>query len=211
MTRGAKTLAAVAAAFAAGVAADSWIRVYGPPQPAAHREQFDAPGPAIAERPRGSHDAVERAATGTTGSLRLRLPIDGADVESLQDDFAESREGHAHEAVDILAPRNTPVHAVADGTIAKLFLSKAGGITIYQFDASQRYCYYYAHLERYAAGLAEGQAIAQGQVVGYVGTSGNAPPDTPHLHFAIFELGPEKHWWQGKAVDPYLVFKGAAH
>jgi murein DD-endopeptidase MepM/ murein hydrolase activator NlpD len=107
----------------------------------------------------------------------------------------------------MLAPRNTPVHAVDNGTIAKLFKSKAGGLTIYQFDPSQRRCYYYAHLERYAEGLRDGQAVSHGDVIGYVGTSGNAPPNTPHLHFAVFELNADKHWWQGKAIDPYLVFR----
>jgi murein DD-endopeptidase MepM/ murein hydrolase activator NlpD len=140
----------------------------------------------------------------------LRMPVDGVDVESLKIDFAERRSGkggHPHEAVDILAARNTPVHAVEDGTIAKLFESKAGGHTIYQSDPTGRVSYYYAHLERYADGLHEGQRVAAGDVIGYVGTSGNAPPGTPHLHFAITELGPDRHWWQGQAIDPYLVFK----
>jgi murein DD-endopeptidase MepM/ murein hydrolase activator NlpD len=106
-----------------------------------------------------------------------------------------------------VAPRNTPVHAVEDGWIAKLFESKAGGHTIYQFDPTGRFTYYYAHLERYADDLREGQRVAAGEVIGYVGTSGNAPPGTPHLHFAISELGPDRHWWQGQAIDPYLVFK----
>ena len=112
-----------------------------------------------------------------------------------------------HEAVDILAPRGTPVRAVEDGTVAKLFLSKAGGITVYQFDASERFTYYYAHLDRYAEGLREGQRVERGDLIGYVGTTGNAPRNTPHLHFAIFELTPQKRWWEGTPVDPYLVFR----
>ena len=122
--------------------------------------------------------------------------------------FDERRDAgeRPHEAVDLLAPRNTPVHAVENGTIAKLFVSKAGGNTIYQFDPSGRFCYYYAHLERYARGLRDGAAVERGDVIGFVGTSGNAPPNTPHLHFAIFELTPEHHWWQGKALDPYPAF-----
>jgi murein DD-endopeptidase MepM/ murein hydrolase activator NlpD len=137
----------------------------------------------------------------------LHLPLDGITVESLKGGFTEARTGHPHEAVDMLSPRNTPVHAVADGTIAKLFVSKAGGNTIYEFDTSGRYAYYYAHLERYEAGLREGDAVRHGQVIGYVGTSGNAPPETPHLHFAVFELGPEHQWWKGKAIDPYPLFR----
>jgi len=137
----------------------------------------------------------------------LRLPIDGISVESFKGGFAETRRSHPHEAVDIVAPRGTPVHAVRDGIIAKLFFSRAGGITIYEFDADGPLCYYYAHLERYADGLHEGQHVAQGEVLGYVGTSGNAPPGTPHLHFAIFELTGDRQWWHGRALDPYLVFK----
>jgi peptidoglycan LD-endopeptidase LytH len=139
----------------------------------------------------------------------LRLPIEGAKVSSMEGGFAERRQGEprGHEAVDILAPRNTPVRAVEGGKIAKLFLSKAGGNTIYQFDPSERFAYYYAHLDHYAAGLQEGQRVAKGEVIGYVGTTGNAPPNTPHLHFAIIELGDDKHWWKGTAIDPFLVFR----
>jgi murein DD-endopeptidase MepM/ murein hydrolase activator NlpD len=148
------------------------------------------------------------ATTGNVPRSRLRIPLDGVSIESFKGGFAERRgSSRPHEAVDILSPRNTPVHAVESGTIAKLFFSKAGGITIYQFDPSGRLCYYYAHLERYTDGLHEGQAVAQGDVIGYVGTSGNAPPGTPHLHFAVFELSADRHWWQGKPIDPYLVFK----
>jgi murein DD-endopeptidase MepM/ murein hydrolase activator NlpD len=141
---------------------------------------------------------------------KLRLPLDNVRAESLKGGFAERRangKGHQHEAADILAPRNTPIHAVEDGTIVKLFVSKAGGQTIYQFDPTSRFCYYYAHLERYAIGLREGQHVERGDVIGYVGTSGNAPRETPHLHFAVFILTPEKNWWQGVPLDPYLVFR----
>ena len=93
--------------------------------------------------------------------------------------------------------------AVEDGAIARLFESKAGGTTVYQFDPATKFVYYYAHLERYADGLKEGHHVLRGQALGFVGTSGNAPKDTPHLHFAIFRLGPERHWWQGTAVNPY--------
>jgi len=109
--------------------------------------------------------------------------------------------------MDILSPRNTPVLAVDDGTIAKLFTSKAGGLTVYQFDPDSVYAYYYAHLERYAPGIEEHQRIKRGDVIGYVGTSGNAPPDTPHLHFAIFKLTEAKQWWKGTAIDPFLVWR----
>ena len=138
----------------------------------------------------------------------LRMPVDGVTKTDLVRSFADRRgSDRQHEAIDILAPRNTTVHAVEDGSIAKLFYSKAGGITVYQFDPSQSYAYYYAHLERYAAGLKEGDRVKRGDVIGYVGTSGNAPPDTPHLHFAVFKLTDQKRWWQGTALDPFDVLR----
>jgi murein DD-endopeptidase MepM/ murein hydrolase activator NlpD len=158
---------------------------------------------------RENRDLTPIATSGDVPHGRLRVPLDGVDAESLKGGFAERRDAgdRPHEAVDLLAPRNTPVHAVENGTIAKLFTSKAGGLTIYQFDPTGHFAYYYAHLERYADGLKDGQPVTQGQIIGYVGTSGNAPPNTPHLHFAVFELNADKHWWQGRAIDPYLVFK----
>jgi peptidoglycan LD-endopeptidase LytH len=138
----------------------------------------------------------------------LLIPVAGTRVDQLTRQFSDERGGsRRHEAIDILAPRNTSVLAVEDGTIARLFYSKAGGITVYQFDPTAKFCYYYAHLERYADGLREGEAVRKGQVLGYVGTSGNAPKTTPHLHFAIFRLTEARHWWEGTPIDPYDVFK----
>ena len=138
----------------------------------------------------------------------LEIPVEGVKPKELVDTFDEARGGQrVHEALDILAPRNTPVKAVEDGTIARLFESKAGGTTIYQFDPTEQYCYYYAHLERYAAGLKEGDRVKKGQVIGYVGTSGNAPKDTPHLHFAVFKLTSAKHWWEGTPINPYDILR----
>lgn len=139
----------------------------------------------------------------------LVLPVQGIRPEQLQNTFDDSRSGgRVHEAIDIMAPRNTPVLAVEEGKIAKLFTSKQGGLTIYQFDPTETYAYYYAHLERYADGLKEGMMLRRGQVVGYVGSSGNANPDGPHLHFAIFRLTPEKRWWEGAPVNPFPVLGG---
>ena len=135
--------------------------------------------------------------------LEMAPPIRGLALASLQDTFEEIHNGHRHEAIDILEPRGTPVHAVVSGTIRKLFLSKRGGNTIYQFDEMGVYCYYYAHLGGYAVGLQEGMRVERGDVIGFVGSTGNADSGTPHLHFAIFELSPERLWWKGKAVNPY--------
>jgi murein DD-endopeptidase MepM/ murein hydrolase activator NlpD len=143
-------------------------------------------------------------AVGATSSiLEMTPPIGGLALANLRDTFAEVHSGHPHEAIDIPEPRGTPVHAVVSGTVRKLFLSKPGGNTIYQFDEMGVYCYYYAHLDGYVKGLREGMRVERGDVIGFVGSTGNANPRTPHLHFAIFELGPERLWWRGKAVNPY--------
>ena len=140
----------------------------------------------------------------------IGLPIKGLTVADVRDTFGEVHSGHPHEAIDLLSPRGTPVQAVVSGTIRKLFLSKPGGNTIYEFDDMGVYCYYYAHLDRYAAGLHEGMRVERGAVIGFVGSTGNADPGSPHLHFAIFELGPEKQWWKGKALNPYSALIAAA-
>ena len=126
-------------------------------------------------------------------------------VRSFHDERGGSRE---HEAIDILAPRNTPVVAVEDGTVAKLFLSKAGGNTIYQFDPGRRVLLLLRPPGAVCGRPEGGGPRARGaRCIGYVGTSGNAPKDTPHLHFAVFRLTPEKHWWEGTPLDPYDILR----
>jgi murein DD-endopeptidase MepM/ murein hydrolase activator NlpD len=137
------------------------------------------------------------------------IPVQGVRAEGLRDDFNEMRGGHRHEALDIMAARDTPVLAADQGNVVKLFLSKPGGLTVYQFDDSRTYCYYYAHLDRYAPGLKEGAHLQKGDVLGYVGSTGNASADAPHLHFAIFQLGPERRWWEGVPIDPYGLLGGS--
>ena len=140
-------------------------------------------------------------------SRDLMLPVEGVRPDQLTRQFNDPRGGRRHEAIDILAPHGTPVRAVEDGRVARLFVSKAGGITVYQFDPTEQYCYYYAHLERYADGLRENDPVQRGQVIGYVGTTGNAPKNTPHLHFAVFKLTAQKRWWEGTPVDPYDLLR----
>jgi murein DD-endopeptidase MepM/ murein hydrolase activator NlpD len=136
----------------------------------------------------------------------ILIPVQGVSADDIQDTFDEARgPERKHEATDILAPRGTPVLAADNGEIKKLFSSKAGGLTIYQFDSTGQYSYYYAHLDRYADNIREGKLVSRGDVIGYVGTTGNAPPDTPHLHFGIFKLGPEKRWWEGTPINPYPI------
>jgi murein DD-endopeptidase MepM/ murein hydrolase activator NlpD len=199
------------------------------PQPAGDAERQGEPPPSTpgasaanwATLPDSSGDSVAGTSgsgsvsgTGTSTSAAaspvtdLQVPVAGVKSQELSDTFNQPRgDERRHEALDILAPRGTPVLAAADGTVVKLFNSKPGGLTVYAFDPSARYSYYYAHLDHYANALKEGQNVKKGELIGYVGTTGNADPSTPHLHFAVFELGPEKHWWQGTPVNPYPMFR----
>ena len=133
----------------------------------------------------------------------LAFPVPEISPASVRDTFTDRRGRGPHEALDIAAPRDAPVVAVDDGTVIKLFRSVPGGLTIYLFDGARRFAYYYAHLDRYAPGLAEGQHVQRGDVIGFVGTTGNAALDAPHLHFAIFKLEPEPRWWHGTALNPH--------
>jgi murein DD-endopeptidase MepM/ murein hydrolase activator NlpD len=155
--------------------------------------------------PAAAQGSAERASM--EPPLHLTMPVADVNSSSIPDSFHDMRDGHQHEAVDIMAPRNTPVKAVAEGNVAKLFTSKEGGLTLYQFDNSGQYAFYYAHLDHYANGVKEGTLLHTGDVLGYVGTTGDAPANAPHLHFAVFKLGPEKKWWQGTALDPLPMFK----
>ena len=159
----------------------------------------------VAANPRSAPAAASHVAAAT---LRpLAVPVEGVTVADLRDTFDDGRPGHRHEAIDIAARRGARVLAADDGTLVKLFTSVPGGLTIYQFDPDARFAYYYAHLDRYADGLREGMQLQRGDLIGYVGTSGNARADAPHLHFAVFRLGPERQWWKGEAVNPF----GALH
>jgi murein DD-endopeptidase MepM/ murein hydrolase activator NlpD len=177
-----------------------------PMEPAPTATSGDAESSTVAPRA----PAIEAAAPsmadaiGVLARRDLLLPVEGVAARQLQDTFNDSRAvGRRHDAIDIMAPRGREVRAVDDGTIAKLFTSNAGGLTIYQFDPTQTFSYYYAHLDRYASGLAEHQPVQRGQLLGYVGSTGNASADAPHLHFAIARLGTDRAWWKGDPINPY--------
>jgi len=140
----------------------------------------------------------------------LTFPVRGIDPASLADTFDDARGlARAHNALDIMAPRGSAVIAVDAGTVSQLGNGGAGGITVYQVDDAGRYAFYYAHLERLAAGLAEGQAVRRGDLLGYVGTTGNAPASAPHLHFAIYEMR-EGQRWGGRPINPYPLWRRPA-
>lgn len=141
-------------------------------------------------------------------SRRLLLPVSSTDPEQWKESFYQKRGERLHEAADMLAPRDTPIHAVEDGVIARMSWNAKGGNTIYQKDSTGRYSYYYAHLQRYEEGITAGDFVRRGQIIGYVGTTGNAPPNCPHLHFSI-ERCSTAEAISGVAIDPYQVFAAA--
>lgn len=186
-------------------------------------EPLDAPPPEVVPEPPVPAEVIAPIATETAPppvvanegpSMRdadapraMIVPVAGVARSAMRDMFNETRGNRRHEAIDILAPTGTPVIATDDGVVKKLFTSKPGGLTVYQFDPDQRFCYYYAHLDRYAAGLHEGQVLRRGEVLGYVGTTGNAG-NTPHLHFALIRLDKDRRWWKGTYVNPYPLLAG---
>jgi len=138
----------------------------------------------------------------------LIVPVAGVLVDQLRDTFSDARsESRVHDAIDIAAPRGTPVLAAADGAIVKLFPSERGGITIYQLSADSKYIYYYAHLERYADGLAVGHFAKQGETIAYVGDTGNAGAGNYHLHFSVAVVTDPKRYWEGTNINPYPLLR----
>jgi peptidoglycan LD-endopeptidase LytH len=158
--------------------------------------------------PSGTPDTAAPAASAADlAQLRteLTMPVPGVDPADMPDSFDDPRGAHGerrHQAFDILAPRGTPVVSATSGRLLKLYTSKDGGLMVYAADSTERFILMYAHLDRYADGLTDGMPLRQGQVIGYVGTTGNAPPNTPHLHFAIARSENVTQWWRGTPVDP---------
>lgn len=161
------------------------------------------PGPAASAAPEEA-EAVLRG-------RQLMVPVAGVSPARLTDTYHEKRGSRIHEAVDIAAPRGTAVVAADDGSVAKLLTSDAGGLTIYVADRTGQLIYYYAHLDSYRPGLREGMRVRTGDVLGTVGTTGNAPANVPHLHFATGRMDARKLWYRTTPIDPrpYLTVPGA--
>jgi murein DD-endopeptidase MepM/ murein hydrolase activator NlpD len=194
------TEVAAAAPAAPGIPA-SQIEGQLPPAPVVVPNLEDADLPL---RPTPDANAAAGSAAPTTMPGKLLVPVQGIKSAQLTDTFYQPRgEQRQHEALDIMAPTGTPVVAVADGKVVKLFHSKPGGLTVYQFDPTGQFAYYYAHLDRYADGIAEGMEVKRGTLIGYVGVTGNSDPNAPHLHFAVVALTPEKQWWKGTPLNPF--------
>jgi murein DD-endopeptidase MepM/ murein hydrolase activator NlpD len=143
----------------------------------------------------------------------LAIPVAGIRTGDLADTYTQSRGGgsRVHHAIDIMAPRGTPVVSASDGTVEKLYFSRGGGgITAYVRSPDRQWLHYYAHLDAYAPGLQEGRRIRRGDPIGTVGISGNANPSGPHLHYAIYRVRPGERWWQGAPINPYPLLAGPA-
>jgi murein DD-endopeptidase MepM/ murein hydrolase activator NlpD len=165
-----------------------------------------APEPAAAPAPSPSH--VPLIKPNFVGQVELIIPVAGVRPEQLMDTFDDARsEGRVHDAIDIIAPAGTPVLAAANGKILKLFQSDRGGTTIYQLSTNEKTVYYYAHLQRYADGLSEGSFIRQGDVIAYVGDTGNAGPGNYHLHFSISAVSDPNRYWEGLSINPYPLLR----
>lgn len=142
----------------------------------------------------------------------LMVPVDGVRPDQVRDSFKEARDGQRqHHASDIMAARGTPVLAAGPGRVFRMSQNALGGITLYTVDGDDRFVYYYAHLERYSDMVTVGLEVRRGDVLGYVGTSGNAPPNAPHLHFQVMKVqAGNKPWWSGTPVDvrPFFRLQG---
>jgi murein DD-endopeptidase MepM/ murein hydrolase activator NlpD len=162
------------------------------------------------EAPPAERPAEPAPPSAETPGGALLIPVAGVRREALVDTFTQSRaQGRRHDAIDIMAPRGTRVVAAAEGEVEKLFFSQGGGgITIYVRSPDRRWSYYYAHLDHYAPGLAEGRHVSRGALIGFVGSTGDASPEAPHLHFAINAMAPGERWWQGTPVNPYPLLAG---
>lgn len=143
---------------------------------------------------------------------RILVPVAGADMSKVEDSFNEGRDAgeRTHHAIDILAPRGTPILSADDGKILRMTTSTLGGISMYTADASNRLVYYYAHMDRYNDAMSPGRAISRGDTLGFVGTTGNAPKDTPHLHFQVMRWPADGKYWNGEPIDPFEALGGVA-
>lgn len=141
---------------------------------------------------------------------RILVPVAGVDMAKVEDSFNEGRAGgeRTHHAIDILAPRGTPVLSADDGRILRMSTSTLGGICMYTVDSQNRLVYYYAHMDHYNAAMAPGREILKGDTLGFVGTTGNAPKDTPHLHFQVMRWPADGRYWNGDPIDPFEALGG---
>jgi murein DD-endopeptidase MepM/ murein hydrolase activator NlpD len=192
-------------AVAGGAAACARPVLYYPtPEAAAQATPAGVSAPASAA-PAG----VASASDEYLRTRHIALPVAGADMSKVDDSFNEPRDGgRVHRAIDILAPRGTPILSADDGKILRMTTNTLGGISMYTVDSESRLVYYYAHMDRYNDAMSPGRAIVKGDTLGFVGTTGNAPKDTPHLHFQVMRWPADGKYWNGDPIDPYEALGG---
>jgi len=208
-----------AAALFLGACTRPRVPIVAAPEPAPSRTTRSASSGSTGSSG-SSNAAVPLATAGVLGgsadadveyvrSHRLQLPVAGIHPEQLADSFDEPRDGtRRHHAIDILAPRGTPVLAADDGRVLRVSWNSAGGNTVYATDVEGRIVYYYAHLDHYRESLAAGMPLAKGDTIGFVGTTGNAPKDIPHLHFQIMRMPHDGKYWNGEPINPFGILRG---
>jgi murein DD-endopeptidase MepM/ murein hydrolase activator NlpD len=205
-------LVSVALALVCGACARTRLVAPGPSPAAAAApatESADGTGPHVVLAGSAADASAVSATEAINYILRrtMLIPVAGMTVSQLEDTFDEGRSsGRVHRALDILAPRGTPVVAADSGRVLRMSVNSLGGNTIYATDPQGRIVYYYAHLDAYRSGLVQGATIARGDTLGFVGTTGNAPKDTPHLHFQVMRMPPDGKYWDGEAINPYPLF-----
>jgi peptidoglycan LD-endopeptidase LytH len=178
-----------------------WI-VVAAPEPRPRTEVADSGSPL-----RQAGDATAVAHLGS-----LKFPVAGIDSTRLDDSFDDPRDGgvRAHRAIDIMAPRGSAVLSVSDGRVLRLSRTDKGGTTIYATDLDQQFVYYYAHLDRYHPNIYTGRPLLRGDTIGYVGTTGNAPKNLPHLHFQVMRMPADRKYWSGEPINPYPLLRATA-
>jgi murein DD-endopeptidase MepM/ murein hydrolase activator NlpD len=145
-------------------------------------------------------------------SRQILVPVAGADMTRVEDSFNDPRDGErVHRAIDILAPRGTPIISADDGRIVRMTTSTLGGISMYTVDPDQRIVYYYAHMDHYNDAMTPGKTISRGDTLGFVGTTGNAPKNTPHLHFQVMRWPADGKYWNGEPINPFDLLGGHTH
>jgi len=177
--------------------------------PPAHSKAAQPEVKPLLVSPQPLSNSVTDADLNYIAARNLLIPAANVTASQLRDTYNQARsEGRRHDAIDIIAPQGTPVVATADGTVLKLFMSDKGGVTLYELDPSGRYVYYYAHLMRYAEGVVEGKQLRRGDVIAYVGDTGNAGAGNYHLHFAISKISSPRQWSGGDPINPYPLLVG---
>lgn len=204
MARGGVPLLLILLAACAGGGATR--EIVSPPTPVPAKREARRDLPATPRHPEPLQRGVTPEDLDALWARQLMVPVEGMAVADVTNTYPARRGRRIHGALDLMAPKGTPVLAADDSVIGRLYTGALGGIVVYAFDPEGRFVYYYAHLDRYRRGLSVGDRVSKGEVIGYVGTTGNAPRTLPHLHFQVMTRGRGRTWWDGPYLNPYPYF-----